>query len=76
MLIGSCPVGKAVADVTHQGVIIDSVYQFNPNYRGIAECSNQGSCNRVTGACQCNAPFTGAVCNLRMLYFIFLLLYE
>ena len=30
----------------------------------IVECSNMGVCDRMTGTCKCNSPFTGAACNL------------
>jgi hypothetical protein len=29
----------------------------------LAECSNVGLCDRVTGTCRCQAGFTGAACN-------------
>lgn len=28
----------------------------------LAECSNQGKCNRQTGECECNPMFTGSAC--------------
>ena len=30
----------------------------------MAECSNQGKCNRTTGICECFAPYEGVSCNV------------
>jgi len=51
--IGICPSGKAIGDMPTS---------FNSAHK-IAECSNQGKCNRDTGKCECFAPFSGEVCN-------------
>ncbi|CAK5196381.1 unnamed protein product [Aphanomyces euteiches] len=39
-------------------------YPSNDNvaHRDLAECSNAGLCDRVTGLCQCSSPFTGPAC--------------
>jgi hypothetical protein len=49
----TCPAGKAWADVPLNDL---TAHQ-------LVECSNRGSCNRVTGECECFEGFTGAACN-------------
>ena len=51
--IGICPSGTAIGDVA---ISPTQAHQ-------VAECSNQGKCNRNTGNCTCFAPFSGAACN-------------
>lgn len=48
----SCPSFKAWADVP-------SAYNVA---HAVAECSNRGTCNRVTGVCTCFDGFTGSAC--------------
>lgn len=47
-----CPAGRAV------GSIPTSEKEAHP----LAECSNAGVCNRVTGICKCYPPFSGSAC--------------
>lgn len=49
----TCPVGKAVSDLPTS----------QTRAHAHAECSNQGRCNRNTGACTCYPPFEGDACN-------------
>ena len=53
-----CPTGKAVGDLA-----VSPTVAHLP-----AECSNQGTCNRNTGVCNCFYPFTGPACDLRKCY--------
>jgi hypothetical protein len=48
----TCPAGKAWADVPTSSTVAHKQ----------AECSNRGSCDRVTGECDCFPGFTGAAC--------------
>lgn len=47
-----CPAGKAIGDIP-TGV---------NKAHDLAECSNQGLCDRSTGICKCFAPFGGSAC--------------
>jgi hypothetical protein len=49
----TCPAGKAWADVPSNE---NTAHQ-------LTECSNRGTCNRLTGECMCFDGFTGAACN-------------
>jgi len=51
-LLGVCPAGKAFGDIPSAA---DAAH-------ALAECSNQGLCNRATGECQCFSPFIGSAC--------------
>lgn len=48
-----CPAGKAWFAIP-----TDAMHAHNQ----LAECSNMGTCNRVTGQCECETGFTGAAC--------------
>lgn len=48
-----CPNGRAWADVPTSPTTAHAYM----------ECSNRGSCDRVTGLCSCFAGFTGAACD-------------
>ena len=48
----TCPSYKAWADVPLSSTIAHQ----------LAECSNKGSCDRITGECTCFPGFTGAAC--------------
>lgn len=50
-----CPVGKSIGGLAKSKSSAHVV---------IAECSDMGICDRDTGTCKCNPPFTGAACNL------------
>lgn len=47
-----CPSGRAFGDLP---VAEDQAH-------GLAECSNQGVCHRVSGQCNCTVPFSGSAC--------------
>lgn len=49
----TCPAGKAWADVPTADKVAHR----------LAECSNRGICNRVSGQCECFDGFTGDACN-------------
>lgn len=49
----TCPAGKAWADVP----------LADKTAHRLAECSNRGTCDRLTGACKCFAGFSGDSCN-------------
>jgi hypothetical protein len=51
----TCPMGLAWFDVA---VATD-------NAHNLAECSNQGICNRQTGSCSCQSGFEGSACDRR-----------
>lgn len=48
-----CPSGRALGDLPTSSTAAHA----------IAECSNQGACNRATGVCDCYPPYGGAACN-------------
>ncbi|KAF0691567.1 Aste57867_17235 [Aphanomyces stellatus] len=50
--IARCPLGPAWADYA----------QGNDNAHNLAICSNQGTCNPLTGVCACLTGFTGNAC--------------
>lgn len=47
-----CPAGKAIGDLP----------SGPSNAHAPAECSNAGRCDRLTGRCECYAPFSGSAC--------------
>jgi hypothetical protein len=51
-LLGSCPVDRAWVDVPTSSITAHAV----------AECSNQGLCDRTTGRCRCFAGYEGEAC--------------
>ena len=53
--VGVCPAGKAIRD-----------RPIGNEAHAVAECSNQGICERNTGVCKCFPPFTGESCNEMM----------
>ena len=48
----TCPSGKAWADIPTAAKVAHA----------LAECSNMGTCNRVTGRCECFPGFEGDAC--------------
>jgi hypothetical protein len=55
--LGVCPAGKAIVDLPSS----------TTTAHALAECSNMGICDRLTGQCQCFPPYTGSACDRRML---------
>jgi hypothetical protein len=52
-ILGVCPAGKSI-----------TASMISLNYEHIlAECSNQGKCNRTSGSCSCYHPFSGPACS-------------
>ena len=49
-----CPSGRAWFDIPDSNSIA---------HRDYTECSNMGTCDRLTGTCQCRFGFTGAACD-------------
>lgn len=47
-----CPAGRAIGDVP---TAFDTAH-------AMAECSNHGNCDRMTGVCNCFPPFSGGAC--------------
>lgn len=58
----NCPTGTAWADKAYA---TDKAHQ-------VAECSNAGICDRISGTCKCFDGFTGAACQRSTSYCLFL----
>lgn len=57
--------GSCSERVCPYGVAISDVATAENKAHALAECSNAGVCNRVTGQCECRAPWSGSACDRR-----------
>lgn len=62
---GAAISGSCTERVCPYGVAISDLATAENKAHALAECSNAGVCNRVTGRCQCRAPWSGSACDRR-----------